>query len=43
MLYNRTTDSYGIARLNINLQKGEYIITSSYNGQSISNTVTVTD
>ena len=41
--YNRVTDSQGIARLNINLQKGEYIITSSYNGQSIANTITVTE
>ena len=43
MIYDRTTDSEGVARLNINLQKGEYIITSSYNGQSIANTITVTD
>ena len=41
--YNRVTDSQGIAKLNINLQKGEYIITSSYNGQNIANTITVTE
>ena len=43
MTYNRVTDSQGIAKLNINLQKGEYIITSSYNGQNIANTITVTE
>lgn len=41
VFYNRTSDSDGIAKLNINLQKGEYIITSSYNGLSISNTIIV--
>ena len=43
VFYNRVTDSNGIAKLNINLQKGEYIITSTYNGLNIANTVTVTD
>ena len=43
VLYNRITDINGIAKLNINLQKGEYIITSSYNGQNIANTITVTE
>lgn len=32
VFYNRTTDSEGIARLNINLQSGTYIITATYNG-----------
>jgi hypothetical protein len=41
VFYNRTSDSDGIAKLNINLQKGEYIITSTYNDLSISNTVIV--
>lgn len=41
VLYNRPTDFEGIARLNINLQAGEYIITSSYNGFSISNIITI--
>ncbi len=41
VFYNRVTDSSGIARLNINLMAGKYIITSSYNGSSIANTVTI--
>ncbi|MBQ9026989.1 MAG: hypothetical protein IJ104_11610, partial [Methanobrevibacter sp.] len=43
VLYNRTTDSDGIAKLNINLISGEYIITSEYNGCYISNKITITD
>ncbi len=43
VFYTRTTDSEGIARLNINLQPGEYIITSSYNGTNVANKVTVTE
>ena len=43
VFYNRTTDNDGIARLNINLIAGEYIITSMYeNGGTISNKITVT-
>ena len=42
VFYNRVTDSNGQAKLNINLQPGEYIITSSYNGAYIANKVTVT-
>ncbi len=41
VFYTRTTDADGIAKLNINLQAGKYIITSSYNGLNIANTVTV--
>ena len=41
VFYNRVTDSNGQAKLNINLQAGEYIITSSYNGANIANTVKV--
>ena len=41
-MYQRTTDSNGVAKLNINLQAGIYIITSTYNDFSTSNTVTVT-
>ena len=41
--YNRTSDSSGIARLNINLIAGEYIITSEYDGLRISNTITIKD
>ena len=42
VFYYRTTESNGQAKLNINLQSGQYIITSSYNGSYIANTVTVT-
>ena len=42
VFYVRTTDDNGIARLNINLMAGEYIITSIYlNGAAISNKVTI--
>lgn len=41
VFYIRTTDSNGIAKLNINLMSGNYIITSSYNGMSISNKIIV--
>ena len=43
VLYNRASDSHGIARLNINLIAGEYIITSEYDGFKISNTITIKD
>ena len=41
VFYNRTTASNGVASLNINLMAGEYIITSIYNGYSISNKITI--
>ncbi len=41
VFYTRQTDERGIVKLNINLLSGEYIITSSYNGSSIVNKVTV--
>ena len=41
VFYNRTTDENGVARLNINLMSGEYIITSSYNGCNIANKITI--
>jgi hypothetical protein len=42
VFYNRNTDANGIARLNINLMAGQYIITSMYNnGATISNKVTI--
>ena len=41
VLYNRPTDGNGQARLNINLMPGEYIITSSYNGCNIANTIKI--
>ena len=43
VFYNRTTDSEGIARLNINLMAGEYIITSEYDDLRISNTISIKD
>ena len=42
VLYNRTVDSTGFANLNINLMSGKYIITTSWNGYSRSNTITIT-
>lgn len=41
VFYNRGTDINGIASLNINLMPGKYIITSSYNGAAISNTISI--
>ncbi len=41
VFYTRTTDENGIAKLNINLMPGEYIITSSYNGLDIANKVKI--
>ncbi|MBR0271015.1 MAG: hypothetical protein IJQ68_03365 [Methanobrevibacter sp.] len=41
VFYNRLTDADGLARLNINLQSGEYIITSIYDQMAIGNRVTV--
>ena len=42
VFYERITDAKGIARLNINLMAGEYIITSMYeNGAALSNKVTI--
>ena len=41
VFYNRPTDTSGTAKLNINLMPGQYIITSSYNGSSIANTIKI--
>ena len=41
VFYTRVSDENGIARLNINLMAGEYIITSTYNNLSISNKITI--
>ncbi len=41
VFYYRTTNSSGIASLNINLPAGRYIITSSYNGLSVANTIVI--
>ncbi len=43
VFYNRISDSNGIAKLNINLMAGEYIITSEYDDLRISNTITIKD
>ena len=41
VFYTKTTESDGIARLNINLLPGEYIITSSYNALNAANKITI--
>ena len=41
VFYERLTDTNGVASLNINLMPGEYIITSSYNGSNIANTIKI--
>ena len=41
ILYNRTTDEFGIATLNINLPQGNYIITADYKGSKVANNITV--
>ncbi len=41
VFYNRTTDDNGIARLNINLDAGNYVITSIYDGLAISNNIKI--
>ena len=43
VFYNKNTDANGIARLNINLMVGEYIITSAYSpiGAALSNKITI--
>ena len=41
VLYDRSTDVNGQAKLNINLMSGQYIITSSYNGMNIANKITI--
>ena len=43
VIYNRTSNSDGIARLNINLNPGHYVITATNlaNGERISNNITV--
>uniref|UniRef100_UPI0034578E5F SpaA isopeptide-forming pilin-related protein n=1 Tax=uncultured Methanobrevibacter sp. TaxID=253161 RepID=UPI0034578E5F len=43
VFYTKHTDSKGIAKLNINLMSGKYIITSEYDGLKISNTITIND
>lgn len=41
VVYTNETDDAGIAKLSVNLQEGEYIVTSSYDGASISNKLTI--
>ena len=41
VFYTRTTNSDGIASLNINLEPGTYIITAQYGDSRVSNTITV--
>ena len=41
VIYERTTNESGIAKLNINLQPGDYIITAEYNDCRVSNNITV--
>ena len=41
VFYTRTTNELGVASLNINLQAGNYIITSTYKGLSIANTIKI--
>jgi hypothetical protein len=41
VFYNRTTDSNGVAKLNINLMPGEHVITASYGDIKWSNTIRV--
>ena len=41
VFYNRISDDNGIARLNINLQAGQYIITTTFNGLNEANKVTI--
>ena len=41
VFYNRTTDINGIAKLSINLMKGEYIITTYWNQYAKSNKITI--
>ncbi len=41
VLYYRATNSSGIAKLNINLMPGEYVITSSYGDYNIANTILI--
>ncbi len=41
ILYTKMSNSTGFASLNINLMQGKYIITTQYNGLSVSNTIII--
>lgn len=43
VFYNKITDNYGIARLNIRLMQGNYIITSIYDDYQIGNKIVIGD
>ena len=43
VFYKRLTDENGVAKLNINLRPGDYIITCEYEGCRVSNNITVLD
>lgn len=43
VFYTRTTNENGIASLNINLETGEYIITSEHNNLRISNKISINE
>ena len=43
VFYTRTTNESGIAKLNINLNPGDYIITADYKGERISNSIMILD
>ena len=41
VFYHKTTDENGVAKLNINLMKGQYIITSYWNDYQVGNKVII--
>lgn len=41
VFYNKTSDENGVAKLNINLIAGSYIITSEWNGYQVGRTLTI--
>ena len=41
VFYNRVSDDEGIASLNLNLNRGEYIITSMWNDYQVGNTIKI--
>ena len=43
VFYTRTTNESGVAKLNINLEPGDYIITADYKGEHASNFIMVLD
>ena len=43
VFYIRTTNESGFAKLNINLEPGDYIITAGYNGEYVSNFIMILD